>query len=113
MSLREAAGRAEISPTYLNQLEAGRVKEPSPHVLYRLARVYGTSYTELMRLAGYVVPGKEDNRSGAATPLEIALRSTSPLTEDERRALLEFLAFLRHRARHGRPPGTDDPFKQS
>jgi len=103
LSLRSAAAQAEISSAYLSQLEAGSVKGPSPHILYRVAGIYGTSYADLMRLAGYVLPSSEDQptQRGVST-LELALRSRVPLTEDERIALAEYLAW--YRSRHGRPP---------
>lgn len=105
LSLREAAAKADISATYLSQLEAGAVKEPSPHILHRLAGVYDTSYTDLMQLAGYVVPGKEGGRRMSSNPLEIALHSSAPLSEEEREALLRYLSWLRYeRARQGRRP---------
>lgn len=101
MSLRAAAPRADISTAYLSQLETGSVREPSPHILYRLAAVYGISYTDLMTLAGYILP-----EARSAQPqvdlLEIALRSKAPLTDDERDALAEYLAW--YRSRHGQPP---------
>jgi len=104
LSGRRAATAAEISSTYLSQLEAGAIKDPSPRVLYRLAQAYEAPYLDLMRSAGYVVPN-DKNRSrsaGASDPWEIALRSTSPLTEDERDALAEYLAW--YRSRRGQPP---------
>ena len=103
LSLRSAATQAEISSAYLSQLEAGSVKGPSPHILYRLAGIYGTSYADLMRLAGYVVPTAEaESTQHDVGRLELALRSRVLLTEDERNALAEYLAW--YRSRHGRPP---------
>jgi hypothetical protein len=79
------------------------VKGPSPHVLYRLAQVYGVSYADLMVGAGYVLPGpKTEPEQRAGGWLEMALRSRTPLTDDEREALAEYLAW--YRSRHGRPP---------
>lgn len=103
LSVRAAAARTGVSSTYVSQLEAGVIKEPSPRVLYKLAEAYGISYTDLMRAAGYMVPGgKADaDRSTAASPFDIALRTTAPLTDDEREALAEYLAW--YRSRHGRP----------
>jgi transcriptional regulator with XRE-family HTH domain len=103
LSLRAAAAKAEISSAYLSQLEAGSVKGPSPHVLYRLAELYQSSYADLMTLAGYLLPAteaqQEERQAGA---LEFALRSRVPLTENERNALAEYLAW--YRSRRGRPP---------
>src|SRR5260370_25007072 len=57
-SLRQVEEKTnnKVSNSYLSQLESGAVKEPSPNVLYALAKVYGVSYPALMTLAGYVVP---------------------------------------------------------
>lgn len=102
LSLREAATKAEISATYLSHLEAGEVKEPSPHILHRLAGVYGASYADLMTLAGYFVPAKKDKPQVPSRPLEIALRTSAPLTDDEREALLQYLSWYRFQAKKGR-----------
>ena len=104
LSVRSAAAKANISGTYLSQLEASTTKEPSPHVLYKLAKVYGISYADLMRAAGYVVPGAEERsgKSSTSNILDVALRTTTPLTDQERDALAEYLAW--YRSRHGHPP---------
>jgi transcriptional regulator with XRE-family HTH domain len=65
LSLKAAADRAEISPTYLQKLERGQVKSPSPHLLYRLAETYEYPYAELMKLAGYPDPKPATRRVGA------------------------------------------------
>jgi transcriptional regulator with XRE-family HTH domain len=103
LSLRAAAAQAEISSAYLSQLESGSVKSPSPHILYRLAEVYDVSYADLMVLAGYVLPGPRSTKEQQSPGLlEVALRSRSALTEEEREALAEYLAW--YRSRRGRPP---------
>lgn len=103
LSLRAAAARAEISSAYLSQLEAGAVKAPSPHILLRLSQIYESSYADLMRLAGYVLPSSENQPAVARNQgLELALRSKSPLSDEERAALAEYLAW--YRSRKGRPP---------
>ena len=91
LSLKAVADPAEISTTYLQKLEGGEVKSPSPNVLHRLAETLNVPYPELMRLAGYVVP---DGGSENASPFEHALAS-SDLTADERRAVAAFIAHLR------------------
>lgn len=90
-SLKAVADGAQISPAYLQKLEKGDVAAPSPHVLHRLAGELGVDYLELMRLAGYVVPGATGGSSGA---LAQAL-SAQDLTEDEARALAAFLKMYR------------------
>jgi HTH-type transcriptional regulator, competence development regulator len=98
LSLKAAAEPARISATYLQKLERGQVGEPSPHVLYRLAEHLDLPYHDLMKLAGYVVPNRRGAKSAPQKggPLTHAL-SSEPLTEEESRALAEYLAFLRQR----------------
>src|SRR5580700_7702407 len=86
-SLKAVAGPAGISSAYLMKLERGDVTSPSPHVLYRLARELGVAYTDLMRLAGYIIPEAEDRPGGV---LDQAL-SSKGLTEDEAHAVAAFL----------------------
>jgi len=103
LSLKGVAGPAEISATYLQKLERGEVKEPSPHVLYRLAEQLGLPYGDLLRLAGYVVPG--NGRRSSARQAEGAIThalSSEPLTEEEAAALSDYLAFWRQQKRAGR-----------
>src|SRR6266404_3705085 len=59
----EEKTKGKVSNSYLSQLESGLVKEPSPNVLYELAKVYDVPYTHLMRLAGYVVPRAAKNEA--------------------------------------------------
>ncbi|MCY4087745.1 MAG: helix-turn-helix transcriptional regulator [Actinomycetia bacterium] len=98
LSLKTAAGPAGISATYLQKLEAGEVKSPSPNVLHGLADTLNIPYTGLMELAGYVVP---DTSERPANPFEHAL-SASDLTADERRAVAAFIAHLRDQREHDR-----------
>src|SRR2546425_8783090 len=55
----EEKTKKKVSNSYLYQLESGIVKEPSPNILYELARVYDVSYGKLMRLAGFMVPSSK------------------------------------------------------
>jgi HTH-type transcriptional regulator, competence development regulator len=103
LSLKAVAGPADISSTYLQKLERGEVKDPSPHVLHRLAEQLDLPYPELMQLAGYVVPasGRRSSTRQRGGPISHAL-SSEPLTEEEATALAEYLAFLRHQRRTAR-----------
>jgi transcriptional regulator with XRE-family HTH domain len=91
----EAALSAGISATYLGKLESDAVKRPSPHVLHQLGEALGMPYAELMRLAGYRVPGEPESRPAGA--MNAAL--FADLTDDERDELLEYLAWYRARRR--------------
>lgn len=97
LSLRdveEATGK-EISNAYLSQLETGKVKKPSPHVLYALSHVLAVSYQLLMELTGYIVSQTE--RADAAKHGRTATFSIENLTAEEEESLREHLAFIRWR----------------
>ena len=96
LSLRqveEATGRA-VSNAYLSQLENGKIKQPSPNVLHRLAEVYGVPYEALMEKAGYLPPSED----GDGRRKRLAAFAIDDLTADEEEELLKYLAFLRSRA---------------
>ena len=92
LSLKAVAEPAEISTAYLQKLEGSDVRQPSPHVLHRLAEVLKISYATLMELAGYVVPDKEGMVTGNS--FDHAL-SSSDLTDEERKAVASFIHHLR------------------
>lgn len=96
-SLADVAAEAEISPAYLQKLEAGGVKQPSPNVLQKLARALDLDYTELMRLAGYVAPATPRGRR-RRNELTYAL-SSEPLTDEEAQELARYLDWFRDRKR--------------
>jgi HTH-type transcriptional regulator, competence development regulator len=91
-SLRTIAEPAAISPTYLQKLERGDVRDPSPNVLYRLSQELDLPYDELMRLAGYVVPALD--LAHGRRRVRHALVA-EPLTPDEEAALTSYLGYLR------------------
>lgn len=92
LSLKAVAEPAEISIAYLQKLEGGDVKQPSPHVLHRLGQVLEVPYGTLMELAGYVVPDMEGVLAGST--FDHAL-SSSDLDEHERKAVAAYIALLR------------------
>ena len=96
--LTEVAAAASISTAYLQKLEAGAVRQPSPNVLHQLADALGIGYADLMRLAGYVVPGEQAASERPANELRYAL-SSEELTEEEARELAEYLDWYRTRRR--------------
>jgi len=98
MTLRAVEHRTGVSNAFLSQLESGKVKQPSPVVLYKLAQVYGVSYEALMEHARYPVPQAADY----AKPVNAQFYRLGPLTNEEEESLLEYLLFLRSRtARRG------------
>lgn len=92
LSLKAVATPAEISTAYLQKLESGDVRQPSPNILHRLAGVLDIPYATLMELAGYVMPGAEG--ATGADAFDHALSSEN-LTEAERRAVAAFIRHLR------------------
>jgi transcriptional regulator with XRE-family HTH domain len=60
LSTQAAAEKAAISTGYLFKLESGYVGSPSPRVLHRLAGVLKVPYWQVMGLAGYVTPERDD-----------------------------------------------------
>jgi HTH-type transcriptional regulator, competence development regulator len=96
MTLRDVEGATnkEISNAYLSQLETGKVENPSPHVLYSLAQVYGVSYESLMERAGYIMPSNA-KRTSATKHGHVATHAIENLDADEERELLKYLAFFR------------------
>lgn len=104
LSLAAAAKPAGISAAYLQKLERGDVKEPSPRVLYGLSQALEVPYDRLMELAGYVVPGADAARAADTNVLGFAL-SSERLSEDESKALAEYLAWYRYDRDRGRGSG--------
>ncbi len=90
LTLRAVGESAGISNAYLSQLESGKIREPSPQILFKLSKVYGVSYTEAMRNAGYPVP-----ESPQAQPLA----RYGEITPQEEEELSSYLEFLRQRRR--------------
>ena len=102
LTLREVEERTGISNAYLSQIESGRIKEPSPRILHRLAELYGESYAELLELAGYPVPEAGEGRRSHESSLHAHGRLGS-VTHEEEAELLEYLKFMRTRSRRSRP----------
>lgn len=95
LSLREveeATGKA-VSNAYLSQLENGKIRKPSPHVLHNLAAIYSVPYEGLMEKAGYLLPSE----GSGARRARLAAFSIDDLTAEEEEELLKYLAFLRSR----------------
>jgi transcriptional regulator with XRE-family HTH domain len=93
MTLREVEDKTGISNAYLSQLENGKITEPSPRVLFKLAEIYKLPYSLLMELAGY--PGK----TKSTTAKYRIASELSDLNKDEEKKLIEYLEFLRSQVR--------------
>ena len=99
MTLRQVEEACDVSNAYLSQLETGKIKQPSPHILHELAEVYNASYETLMEKAGYINRDEEGKKKGQTRKGRAATFATEDLTEDEEEELLKYLAFLRTRKR--------------
>ena len=99
LSLREVERKSGISNAFISQMESGKVKQPSPVILYKLAELFGVPYESLMALAGYPVPSSLTPESRSASAV---FRRFGEITPTEETDLLDYLAFLRSRARKGR-----------
>jgi transcriptional regulator with XRE-family HTH domain len=102
LSLKGVADPADISAAYLQKLERGDVKDPSPHILHRLSGVLDVPYADLMRLANYVVPRdvrqEEASDSEGINLLAHALNSKEfeGLSAKELEELARYLRWYRH-----------------
>jgi transcriptional regulator with XRE-family HTH domain len=98
LSQREVERTTGISNAYLSQLESGKVREPSPRILHKLAEAYGISYSDLLIAAGFPLPefGKK-RRPASRSPNPLG-----PITDKEQAALKEYLEFLRSKERKRR-----------
>jgi len=95
MSLRQVEEKSgkEVSNAYLSQLENGKILQPSPTILNKLAEIYGVDYMQLMELAGYLPA--VSSRAPAQRHGRIATFSEHNLTSDEEEQLLHYLSFIR------------------
>jgi len=96
LSLRDVEEKSGISNAFVSQIESGKVKHPSPIMLYKLAATYGVPYEALMERAGYPVP---ESNLPAGRFASVVFHRLGKITEDEEQSLLDYLSFLRSRAR--------------
>lgn len=99
LTLRAVEQATGVSNAYLSQLESGKIRQPSPLVLHKLAELYEIPYTLLLQQAGYPAPTAE--RAGNQ-PTVVDSR-LGPITSEEENALRQYLEFLR--SRQGRKEG--------
>jgi transcriptional regulator with XRE-family HTH domain len=93
LTLREVEDATGISNAYLSQLESGRIKKPSPTILFKLAGCYKIPYEHLLELAGHPVPQHPDGK--ALRPNFRLGDDLGNLTKEEEQKLQEYLEFLR------------------
>ncbi len=93
----ETATNKVVSNAYLSQLENNKISKPSPHVLFALAGAYGIPYENLMQRAGYLPTS--DPATGPQRKGRVATFLKDGLTAEEEEALLDYLAYLRSKAK--------------
>jgi transcriptional regulator with XRE-family HTH domain len=93
LSLRGVERATGVSNAYLSQLESGKIRQPSPVVLHKLAELYELPYSTIMERAGY--PAVTDG--GSEVEPSVIDSRLGPITTDEEVALREYLEFLRSR----------------
>lgn len=99
LTLRAVEKATGVSNAYLSQLESGKIRQPSPLVLHKLAQLYEMPYALLLEKAGYPAPASE---SAAGHPVVVDSR-LGPISSDEETELRRYLEFLR--SRRGRKEG--------
>ncbi len=95
LSLHAVAKPAKISATYLQKLESGIVKNPSPRVLNRIAEVLEVSYSKLMKLAGYILPAPLSTGTPDKADLPKDTLYPGDLSAEELKAVAAFIAYLK------------------
>lgn len=83
-TLREASEKAGVSHSYLSQVERGKIKQPSPNILHKLAMAYGADCQTLMAAAGYI------QESGNLDSLVI-FRGAEHLTQEQKRLIQQLI----------------------
>lgn len=107
LSLRKLADRAGVSNPYLSQIERG-LRRPSAEILQQLAKALEMS-AETMYIQAGILDGE---RKPENSNLEVAIRRSQELTEEQRKALLGvYRSFVM--ANTGRVPGDDQPADSS
>ena len=94
VTLREVERATDVSNAYLSQLESGKIRQPSPLTLHKLAEFYGVGYEMLMEKVGYPGPGKSSKEQMSSVAYKVG-----DITNDEEVELLNYLKFIRSRKR--------------
>jgi transcriptional regulator with XRE-family HTH domain len=79
---------AELSSGYLSVLEQDKVKEPSPRILFALAKIYEKDYLYFMKQAGYMPDARASSQSS-----KVAFRGAAQLNQEQRERIQRFIDF--------------------
>lgn len=92
----EAKTDGRVKNAYLSQIEHGVVARVSAGILWELAGIYGVAWPNLLEQAGHRVP--EDAASSAPRAIAgLPIQAFEALDDEDRNALVDFVAFLRQR----------------
>lgn len=94
LTLRDVEAKTGVSNAYLSQLETGKVRQPSPSTLYKLAELFEVAYEDLMGKVGYPVPKAAPQSQSDQMKAHNRLGKLSSEEEEE---LLDYLSFIRNR----------------
>lgn len=97
LTLKDVENELGISNAYLSQLENDKVKQPSAHILYKLANLYSVSLDVLLYSAGIIKENPVKKKSENDSFLEKVSFSSDELTKEQRKMVLEYLEFLKTR----------------
>lgn len=95
LTLRDVEKAIDVSNSYLSQLESGKIKQPSPLTLHKLAMFYGIRYEILMEKVGY--PMQQKIERGLKSKANSVAYRIGEITKDEEVELLNYLKFIRSR----------------
>ncbi len=92
-----------VEPSYVQQIEAGRVRRPRQPKLGQLAQALGVSEVDVIRATGEILIEEGPEPGNSIDPDEYTLRNIArELPHDDRRLLVDFAVLLsrRHSARY-------------
>jgi transcriptional regulator with XRE-family HTH domain len=79
---------AELSSGYLSMLEQDKIKEPSPRILFALAKIYENDYMHLMKEAGYMPDVRASSQAA-----KVAFRGAAQLSKEQRERIQRLIDF--------------------
>jgi transcriptional regulator with XRE-family HTH domain len=97
LTLKEVENELGISNAYLSQLENDKIKQPSAHTLYKLAKLYSVNLDTLLFAAGIIDEDPSKKNSTNKKFLQDVAFSSDELTKEQRKMVLEYLEFLKSR----------------
>jgi transcriptional regulator with XRE-family HTH domain len=94
-TLRDAERHTKISNGYLYLLETGKVKQPRPNILHKLANAFEVDYQSVMEWAGYLVETSKRQKSYGVALSSTLNDTLSELKEDELSKVADYISFIK------------------